>query len=62
MCRAILVNLKTNGHIPWRYKFDIKVAPKKIFITIPWFLPAFRAGGPIQSVANLVKEYEDGVS
>ncbi|MEO8960697.1 MAG: glycosyltransferase [Ginsengibacter sp.] len=33
----------------------------KIFITIPWFLPAFRAGGPIQSVANLVKEYQDGV-
>lgn len=28
----------------------------KIFITIPWFLPAFRAGGPIQSIANLVKE------
>ncbi len=32
---------------------------KKIFITIPWFLPAFRAGGPIQSVANLVKEYNN---
>ena len=31
----------------------------KIFITIPWFLPAFRAGGPVQSIANLVKEYED---
>lgn len=29
---------------------------KKIFITIPWFLPAFRAGGPVQSVANLVRE------
>jgi glycosyltransferase involved in cell wall biosynthesis len=35
---------------------------KKIFITIPWFLPAFRAGGPIQSVANLVKEFKEGVS
>src|SRR5665213_1038771 len=35
--------------------------PKKIFITIPWFLPAFRAGGPVQSVANLVKEYHDGI-
>lgn len=34
---------------------------KKIFITIPWFLPAFRAGGPVQSVANLVKEFKDGV-
>jgi glycosyltransferase involved in cell wall biosynthesis len=31
----------------------------KIFITIPWFLPAFRAGGPIQSIANLVKEFSD---
>jgi hypothetical protein len=37
------------------------VASKKIFITIPWFLPAFRAGGPIQSVANLVKEFREGV-
>lgn len=33
----------------------------KIFITIPWFLPAFRAGGPVQSIANLVKEYREGV-
>lgn len=33
----------------------------KIFITIPWFLPAFRAGGPVQSIANLIKEYKDGV-
>ncbi len=33
----------------------------KIFITIPWFLPAFRAGGPIQSVANLVREYSEDV-
>jgi glycosyltransferase involved in cell wall biosynthesis len=31
----------------------------KIFITIPWFVPAFRAGGPVQSVANLVKEYRE---
>ncbi|HEU5365041.1 MAG TPA: glycosyltransferase, partial [Hanamia sp.] len=37
------------------------MASKKIFITIPWFLPAFRAGGPIQSVANLVKEFREGV-
>ena len=35
--------------------------PKKIFITLPWFLPAFRAGGPIQSVANLVKEFNEDV-
>jgi len=34
---------------------------KKIFITIPWFVPAFRAGGPVQSVANLVKEFQQGV-
>lgn len=33
----------------------------KIFITIPWFLPAYRAGGPIQSVANLVNEFTEGV-
>lgn len=33
----------------------------KIFITIPWFVPAFRAGGPIQSVANLVANYTEGV-
>jgi glycosyltransferase involved in cell wall biosynthesis len=38
------------------------VPPKKIFITIPWFVPAFRAGGPVQSVANLVKEFPEGVS
>jgi glycosyltransferase involved in cell wall biosynthesis len=35
---------------------------KKIFITIPWFLPAFRAGGPVQSIANLVKELNEEVS
>jgi hypothetical protein len=35
--------------------------PKKIFISIPWFVPAFRAGGPVQSVANLVKEFQQGV-
>ncbi|MDQ6902757.1 MAG: glycosyltransferase [Bacteroidota bacterium] len=34
----------------------------KIFIPIPWFLPAFRAGGPVQSIANLVKEYRDDVA
>ncbi len=33
----------------------------KIFITIPWFLPAFRAGGPIQSIANLVREFNADV-
>ncbi|MGN6605074.1 MAG: glycosyltransferase [Ginsengibacter sp.] len=34
---------------------------KKIFITIPWFVPAFRAGGPVQSMDNLVKEFNEGV-
>jgi len=37
------------------------VPTKKIFITIPWFLPAFRAGGPVQSIANLVKEFREEV-
>lgn len=35
---------------------------KTIFITIPWFLPAFKAGGPIQSIANMVKELDEGYS
>ena len=43
-------------------EFRLLKTVTKIFITIPWFLPAFRAGGPIQSVANLVNEYKDGVS
>ncbi|KAA9034607.1 glycosyltransferase [Ginsengibacter hankyongi] len=33
----------------------------KVFITIPWFLPAFRAGGPIQSIANLVNEFREDI-
>jgi glycosyltransferase involved in cell wall biosynthesis len=28
-----------------------------IFISIPWFLPAYKAGGPIQSIANLVNNF-----
>ncbi len=32
---------------------------KKIFITIPWFLPAYRAGGPVRSVVNLVENFKD---
>ena len=27
----------------------------KIFISIPWFSPAYKAGGPIQSIANMVQ-------
>lgn len=33
---------------------------KTIFITIPWFLPAFKAGGPIQSIANMVYALDEG--
>jgi glycosyltransferase involved in cell wall biosynthesis len=30
-----------------------------IFISIPWFSPAYKAGGPIQSIANLINNYTD---
>lgn len=30
----------------------------KILITIPWFFPAYKAGGPIQSIANMVTALE----
>jgi glycosyltransferase involved in cell wall biosynthesis len=33
-----------------------------VFISIPWFLPAYRAGGPIQSVANLVNNFNAGIT
>jgi len=33
----------------------------KIFISIPWFVPAYRAGGPVQSIANLVREFREEV-
>ncbi len=33
---------------------------KTIFISIPWFHPAFKAGGPVQSIANMVHELSDG--
>ncbi|MEO6231215.1 MAG: glycosyltransferase [Ferruginibacter sp.] len=33
-----------------------------IFITIDWFHPAYKAGGPVQSIANLVEQYrQEGV-
>jgi glycosyltransferase involved in cell wall biosynthesis len=32
-----------------------------VFITIPWFSPAFRAGGPIQSIANLVDNFNKNI-
>lgn len=33
-----------------------------VFILIPWFYPAYKAGGPIQSIANMVGQYNDNVS
>ncbi|MBA3899720.1 MAG: glycosyltransferase family 4 protein [Bacteroidetes bacterium] len=32
---------------------------KKILIFIDWFLPGFRAGGPIQSISNLISHLKD---
>ncbi|QNK77422.1 glycosyltransferase [Winogradskyella sp. PAMC22761] len=32
---------------------------KKVLICIDWFLPAYKAGGPIQSIANLVNHTKD---
>jgi len=32
-----------------------------IFVCIDWFLPAYKAGGPIQSVANLVENLNDNI-
>ena len=33
-----------------------------IYIFIDWYLPAYKAGGPIQSIANLVAQREEGVN
>ena len=32
---------------------------KKILVFIDWYLPGYRAGGPIQSIANLVNHLDD---
>ena len=34
---------------------------RKIFISIPWFWPAYKAGGPIQSIINLVTQYSNNI-
>jgi glycosyltransferase involved in cell wall biosynthesis len=34
----------------------------KVFISIPWFLPSYKAGGPIQSIANLVNNCTEGIT
>lgn len=33
-----------------------------ILITIPWFHPAYKAGGPIQSIANMVEQFFENIS
>ncbi len=35
------------------------MAKKKVLIFIDWYLPGYKAGGPIQSVANLVAHLKD---
>lgn len=35
------------------------MSKKKILIFIDWYLPGYKAGGPIQSVANLVANFKD---
>ncbi len=32
-----------------------------IFISIPWFSPAYKAGGPIQSITNLLNNYSNNI-
>lgn len=34
----------------------------KVFILIPWFYPAYKAGGPIQSITNLILALQDKYS
>ena len=44
-------------HLPGlekRIQDELSTVLEKIFILIPWFSPAYKAGGPIQSIANLV--------
>ena len=35
------------------------MSKKKILIFIDWYLPGYKAGGPIQSVANLVANLKE---
>ena len=32
---------------------------KRILVFIDWFLPGYKGGGPIQSVANLIQHLKD---
>lgn len=36
----------------------MNIKKKKIMITIDWFAPAYKAGGPIQSIVNMVNQLE----
>ncbi|NNF01740.1 MAG: group 1 glycosyl transferase, partial [Bacteroidia bacterium] len=33
--------------------------PRKVLILIDWYLPGYKAGGPIQSCVNIVKHFKD---
>jgi len=35
---------------------------RTIFIFIPWFDPSFKAGGPVQSLINLVRNYNENIA
>jgi glycosyltransferase involved in cell wall biosynthesis len=35
------------------------VSRKKILVLIDWYLPGYKAGGPIQSVANIIQHLQD---
>ena len=38
---------------------EVNMKKKKILIFIDWFLPGYKAGGPIQSIANFVNNFGD---
>ena len=40
-------------------KSPVKSKKKKILVFIDWFLPGYRAGGPVRSVANIVDHLRD---
>lgn len=35
---------------------------KTVFVVIPWFYPAYKAGGPIQSIVNMVECFSNNIS
>ena len=36
---------------------EVNMKKKKILIFIDWFLPGYKAGGPIQSISNFVNHF-----